>query len=485
MDHSLELATEPDSSQLAAAWQAYELSGHDPQALTRVHQMLWDQRAGSVQRQVAVTPCPYSADELAAMEQLGNRPGYLPAEFATQESRHLLSEIFPKLRSYAVLEDNVVTNDSNPSGWFDYETSVGCPYLHTTESELFDQVDADGRVLLNLNQYIVASLDSRVLTGQYLDEAGTWIRTGSRVGGRIASARFDGDEMAPGLGDELPVEGCLLIGYDLGSDDFGPSHGGRSSAVRLERRGVIAGASPARTVVRPLAVIAERLAVRDPDAEWNRITSQMLSNGYHHELGMSSQQYLASLPRLLPAPESYLGRLDVPLVVETRIGWERLAELSGVGLPGPAYTPTVDYEPTDDRARTPAGPYTGWFGDWGIRFPQPTSPPDAREQLADDEVGGSILELIAMHVAHPELNTNGRFLDAVGWILPEEQYLPGLTYEHSEFRSPGLYNWRSRPEIGANMHPRAFAIFRPLVRGSLITVNAVNTGNAANAVPSP
>lgn len=142
--------------------------------------------------------------------------GYLPTELATQQSRHILDKMFPKIGSYSVKKDNFVTNDENPSGWFDYETEVGAPYLDTNEKQLIEGIAKEKRKLLSLNQYIVAGQDNKLLTGQYLDEKGTWVRLGSRSEGRVVFARFDRD-------------GYLLVDWGLGSSHHRQNLGGRSS----------------------------------------------------------------------------------------------------------------------------------------------------------------------------------------------------------------------------------------------------------------
>ncbi len=118
--------------------------------------------------------------------------------------------------SYSVKKDNFVTNDENLSGWFDYETEVGAPYLDTNEKQLIERIAKEKRKLLNLNQYIVAGQDNKLLTGQYLDEKGTWVRLGSRSEGRVVFASFDRD-------------GYLLVDWGLGSGHRRKSLGGRSS----------------------------------------------------------------------------------------------------------------------------------------------------------------------------------------------------------------------------------------------------------------
>ena len=56
---------------------------------------------------------------------------------------------------------------------------------------------------------------------------------------------------------------------------------------------------------------------------------------------------------------------------------------------------------------------------------------------------------------------------AIGWVRPTT-VTRGLHNHVDEQRFPCSYYWRGKPEIGANLHPTSFSIFRPLVRGGLV-----------------
>lgn len=445
----------------------FEIGHPTPAAVTALHQALWDERTEGSGTRYIVSPCPYGTTELEALEGGGYRLGYLPPDLATQQGRHGLAVLFPRMASYALHTDNVVTNDANPVGWFEYEADIDCPYCGTTEARLLERVAAAGRTLLTLNQYIVASQDSRRLTGHYLDEGGFWVRTCSRLDGRIATARFDGSAEAPGgAAYRDPVQGSLLVGYDLDAGDHGPTHGARTTSLR--HRVLLENAPPPRTALAPVAPAG--LADLDPEAERRRLAALFVARGFPAELGLTAEEYVRGLPAMASRPASYAGRLDIPLLVETRIPWTRQAALFGI-----RYVPrAADYAPVDDRSRMPAAPYSGWFSLWGRRFPHSISPADARAALAADEVGANLCELVTMTAAHPGISSSGRFLDAIGYQLPYLEDKPDITYAQS-LRTPGMYHWRGAPEVGANIHPRAFSIFRPLVRGTAITVAAPAT----------
>lgn len=213
---------EPDRSdvdnRLKQAASEFNTQPHTPELITRTFQAIWQVRGELIGATYEVSPCPYTQEQLADLEAHGRRMGYLPAQLATQQTRHLLGRMFPEMKSYSVREGNPVTNDRSPSVWFDYE-AADAPYTDTTENQLMARVKADGRELLNLNQYIVAAQDSKLFTGHYLDEGRTWVRLASRDGGHVVDVYFLAD-------GRLDVSWGVLVGAHA------PDLGGRSSGVK-------------------------------------------------------------------------------------------------------------------------------------------------------------------------------------------------------------------------------------------------------------
>lgn len=435
-----------------------------PQHLTALHRRIWAERGEIARRAFAVPPCPYPGGELTELERVGRRVGYLPPELATRASRHVLGTIFPLMGCYSLHPDNEVENLVNRAGWFDYESAIDAPYLGTDEAELLAQVGAEGRELLSMNQYVVATQDSRLFTGRYLDERRTWARIGIRVSGRIVSVRCDGDEMAEGMGDEPPLPGSLLTGYDLHPAFRAPFAGGRTSGVARAERDVRPEPEPPAPV---RGIHPSQLGDADRETEWHRQADQLVAAGFPAELGLSAGEYLASLPRFGPHPPEYRGRFDAPVVVETRIPWERQYELFGIRIsPFMAHFPQP--VPADPESAHRAAPYAAWFTRWGQRFPDPTSPDDARAALAPDEVGANLQEGGAVVHAFPELVESARFFDFVGFVFPASAVGGEVHFDPIE-RTPGVCRWRGRPEFACNLYPLAFSVFRPLVRRRAVT----------------
>jgi len=190
-----------------------------PDAVTDTFGRIWEARGKLISVTFDVAQCPLSEKELKEREKRNIRVGVLPQALATQETRHLLGEMFPKMQSHSVQEGNNVTNDENSSGWFDYEAAIDAPHLDTKEGQLMDKIKKDERRILSLNEYIVASQDSKLFTGKYLDETRTYVRLGSRCGGRMVLARFGS-------------VGYLDVGSLLDADDRHSVVGVRSSGVK-------------------------------------------------------------------------------------------------------------------------------------------------------------------------------------------------------------------------------------------------------------
>ncbi|MDP3724704.1 MAG: hypothetical protein Q8R11_03695 [bacterium] len=122
--------------------------------------------------------------------------------------------------NHSVQEENSVTNEADRFGWFDYEVSIDAPYLDTTEEQLRERIAADGRLEMNVSEYIVAGEESKLFTGKFLDQGNTWARLlGSRCDDMVVYAGF-------GSG------GGLRVRWALNPQRHYPRLGGRSVGVK-------------------------------------------------------------------------------------------------------------------------------------------------------------------------------------------------------------------------------------------------------------
>lgn len=169
---------------------------------------------------IVIPPCDRRTEDIAELIKAGRHIGYLPERLMTQRDRSMFAKMFPRLGSYSVQERNPVTNEVDGFGWFDYEASIGVPYPNTTEDQLRERIAADGRLEMNVNEYIVAGVDSKLFTGNFLDQASTSARLlGSRRDDRVVNARFTSG-------------GNLRVHWRLNPADCHPDLGGRSVGMK-------------------------------------------------------------------------------------------------------------------------------------------------------------------------------------------------------------------------------------------------------------
>lgn len=181
----------------------------NPELTTFDFQQIWADRENKLRKagvdlKITIPACPYTREELAQLERKCRRVGYLPQSLATQETRHLLVLIWPEMKGCSVQKGNTVTNTMVRSGWFDYETDLFAPNEDKTIKQIEELFKSQGREGMNLNEYIVASQDSRVFALRHLDQLQgfLWSRLlGSRHEGHVVCAQFN-------------IFGNLYVGWD-------------------------------------------------------------------------------------------------------------------------------------------------------------------------------------------------------------------------------------------------------------------------------
>jgi hypothetical protein len=171
---------------------------HDPDLITpdlfeTTHRIIWQVRGQRNRQSYEVSPCPWTPEQL--VEIMFRREGisYMPQGLETQDNRHNLLGIFPYIGSHSVQPGNPVTNIKSPSGWFTYDTSKIAPYGDTDEEDLIKLITTNGGQLLSLNQYIVASYDTKLFLGYFLDEYMSCARLGSCLNDALVVAHFRPD----------------------------------------------------------------------------------------------------------------------------------------------------------------------------------------------------------------------------------------------------------------------------------------------------
>lgn len=189
VEHTLELATA-----------AYRAKPYSPELLNEYNQSFWDvrrQRMKLSKADLVVADCPYSEADIREFRR--NDFGlFVPQIVSTApEGLILLSEGFPQMGSSAFQKRTGVLNiDKNGGlvdihGWMTTEKAIDAPYIRTNQGQAERIIERKHRIGDTLNVYGVAGQQSKELTGKYLDEVRTWIRTlSSRLGSQVLNAIF-------------------------------------------------------------------------------------------------------------------------------------------------------------------------------------------------------------------------------------------------------------------------------------------------------
>lgn len=134
------------------------------------------------------------------------------------------------------------------------------------------------------------------------------------------------------------------------------------------------------------------------EEEWQRQAGRFIKLGFNRELDLSAKKYLASLPKFEPQPESFSGRFDIPVLVETRIAPSRQADMAGL----PYYFGGLnirDWESDPSGYRTSISPYTVWMQDGKKNLGR--SVKGVRKTLKPDERGATEYDGVALLIANP------------------------------------------------------------------------------------
>lgn len=188
----------------------------------------------------------------------------------------------------------------------------------------------------------------------------------------------------------------------------------------------------------------------DLNAEWERQAHRYVGLGYYVELAMTAEDYLDSLPKFKPQPEAYKGRLDTPLLVETRIGPDRQFELAGLTNYLKESGLAVQNWPQDPKGyKTPEAPYTTWANDPAQNRNRKVV--EVRKTLPEDERGGTRLDGVALYLKNPA-KLKEVYID-----------LPGDSVE--SVNVPDLSLWDGQPYVHYNLVDYASPRWGSLVCG--------------------
>lgn len=150
--------------------------------------------------------------------------------------------------------------------------------------------------------------------------------------------------------------------------------------------------------------------------------------GFAKELGMSDEDYLASLPYFPAVDEKTRKQFPIPLLIETRIPLEKQLELVGISQ----YTEVSEFK---DLVEVPDKPYAT-----RVRYPNWYRGYNSIETVGmfrPDEVGCIALEVVSLYLHYPETFN--------GFILAPNT---GLTSYKDEYGTPTPNGVRFIPAVG-------------------------------------
>jgi len=206
--------TTPQS--LLKAVKEFNTKPHTPDLITKTFQTIWTVRSEELKKQgvyveFALLHCPYTQKKIQQLEKEGKRTGLRLLE----NNPSLLATLWPGMDvDINEGELEAINNKTVVLDWFNYENSIDAPHLNTTEEQLKQEFEKQGRQMLDItNDYLIAAQDSKLITDYYLGEVSTFTR--GLYNGHVVSARFVPD-------------GQLRVFSFLRPGSCGPILGGRS-----------------------------------------------------------------------------------------------------------------------------------------------------------------------------------------------------------------------------------------------------------------
>lgn len=150
----------------------YQSNQHTPEFLTSTWQTIYtvwskDQNLGIEE----IPPCDRTLEEIQELENKGRMVFYLPQELYEWGNGYFL-----ETRKANAEHRNFVSTlkDVNKlHGWLDIDAGADASYMGTSEAELKEIIEPEGRVGANVNAYVVSSIFCKKVSGLYLDENGT------------------------------------------------------------------------------------------------------------------------------------------------------------------------------------------------------------------------------------------------------------------------------------------------------------------------
>jgi len=194
---------------------------HTPELLTQYWQAKYDLYGKQAEHPFVVPPCDWSEKQLNTFEQGGGKLVYISNELTAPKGLYLLEKIFPEYGSFAVRDGVPITQERPDGGWIGVETSIDALLLNGSDHVAREVLGFLGLQGQRLSTYVIASIDSRDLTGTFFDERTESRLLDSRCGNLYVYASFSDNETHLRLNVAPP-------------GDYYPYVGTRSEAVKPE-----------------------------------------------------------------------------------------------------------------------------------------------------------------------------------------------------------------------------------------------------------
>jgi len=177
--------------------------------------------------EISIPDCDWTAKAIQRRmkERWGSVPGIMVPDLE-EITLPFLGETYPKME-LSVSEDTFIRHIIDihrARGWIKTYASVNAPNLNTTQSQAQEFAETKRYLEQRLKTYILASQESKDLSGQYLDERGTWSRLFVRSCG-------EGDWIRARFSPDGRLYLYYSIGYGMGHADV-PSLGARFEEVK-------------------------------------------------------------------------------------------------------------------------------------------------------------------------------------------------------------------------------------------------------------
>lgn len=187
------------------------------------------------------------------------------------------------------------------------------------------------------------------------------------------------------------------------------------------------------------------------EQEWTR-QAQKLASLFAKELNFSThEEYMITLPRFDLQPKEYKGRLDIPVIVETRVPLKRMLALAGIDT---YFDVDLIKDWEKGRFRTPKAPYITWLNDGSVNLNKSVA--NVRVALRSDERGGTDFDGIALYLKDPKILEH-HYLD-----------LPGSQVDSGG--APFLGRWAELPRLRHGFVDDAGPVYGSVVAGRKIKV---------------